>query len=152
MRRLLVLLGVVVALVAPQAAPASALVPIPPGTPTTVPTACTIQAGRFQVLPAPTGTSHAVRVTTVAIDCDPTVGIITENVQLLRYWTNTGAWTVERARVSQNPNRAVALDMLFYCNTPGARMALRVEDRFFRSGQMIAVVTYPGRTTAICPR
>lgn len=110
------------------------------------------------------GAHHAVRVSAAGDTCPyipTTVDTVTSNVQLLRYWVSSKTWTVERQVLYTGTTGAPAVDVAFFCSTPGALMGMRVVDHFYHNGIRIipfgaplafSDVTYNGSSTAICPR
>ena len=157
-RRLLIVLGLIVVLVAPMAAHASAGdPPVPPlGPADTVPTNCTVQPGSVQVLPAPAGTQHEVRVTAPGYKCvnAPLVTGISQQVEVNRYSPNTKTWTIEQVFqtqdvAGQSPG-LLPLNQLLECYTGGALMGVQVDVQFLHGKQLATLVRLPGQSTAVC--
>jgi hypothetical protein len=146
LRKLLLVAGLMTALVLSSSGAAEAAYPHG------VPAQCVAQPGRFQVLPIP-GAHHDVLMATVGMVCTPAwPGVVSQDIEELRYWVSTKTWTLERHQKYVASGQVPAMKVMMWCATPGALMGMRVIVRFWKAGVLVTQQTYAGRTTALCPR
>jgi hypothetical protein len=119
--------------------------------PSKVPPGCTVQPGRFQLL-YNTQYEKAVTITSPAVVCTSTSKYtIIATYSLNRWYGTATGWKLERQIVVKGWNGSTGLDDAFDCKVSGALMSLTALYKYYKKGAgLVAQITYPGRTTALC--
>ena len=118
---------------------------------TTVPADCTVAPGRFQLLYDPNH-AQAVIITSPGVQCSATSKYtIVVTYTLKRWYGSATGWKPEEQYISKAWNMAYALNDPFDCKRSGALLSLTAVYKYLKKDVgLVATITYPGRTTALC--